>query len=137
MACDCKGRNNNSVILMKKKFSKHWKASSQRRKQRKYRINAPLHLKGKFLSARLVADLREKHKAKTARVRMGDKVRVLRGQFKGHEGKVERVDVQNSKVYVNKVEIVKKDGATKVPYGINASNLMITDMESDKKRMRQ
>ena len=55
----------------------------------------PLHLKGKFLVAHLVKDLRLKYGKRNARVRVGDKVRVLRGTFKGREGKVERVDTKN------------------------------------------
>ncbi len=120
---------------MKKRYSTKWKSSSQPRKQRKYRYNTPLHTKGKFLGAHLIRELREKHKTRSVRVREGDKVRVLRGNWKGHEGKVERVDVARSKVYVTKVEIIKKDGATKVPYPLNASNLIITELVHDKRRV--
>jgi len=81
-----------------------------------------------------VKELRAKHGKKTLRVRTGDKVRVLRGNWKGHEGKVERVDMTKAKVFVTKVEIIKKDGATKVPYGLNASNIMITELIPDKRR---
>jgi large subunit ribosomal protein L24 len=121
---------------MKIKFSTAWKASTQPRKQRKYRYNAPLHIKGKFLASHLVKELRAKHGLRSLRVRTGDKVRVLRGQFAGREGKVDRVDVARSHVYVSKVEQIKKDGATKVPYPLDASNLMIVEFDtSDKRRM--
>jgi large subunit ribosomal protein L24 len=123
------------VIIMKAKHSTAWVASKQPRKQRKYRYNAPLHIKGKFLTAHVVKDLREKHGLRSLRVRMGDKVRVLRGQFKGREGKVDRVDVKNCKVYVNKVDFLKKDGATRVPYPLDASNLTIVEFDTtDKQR---
>ena len=39
---------------MKKEFSKNWKASKQPRKQRKYRANAPLHLKRKMINITFV-----------------------------------------------------------------------------------
>ena len=119
------------------KFSTNWKASKQPTKQRNYRRNAPLHIKGGFLAAGLSKDLRAKHKTRSMRVRTGDKVRVLRGTFKNREGKVERVDVQNGKVYVTKIEIIKKDGATKVPYPLVPSNLQIVELATDKKRMKQ
>lgn len=122
---------------MKKRYSRNWNSSRQPRKQRKYRANAPLHVKGKFLSARLVKELRDKHGTKALRVRAGDKVRILRGTFAGREGKIERVDVRNGKVFVTKIETVKKDGATKVPYPLEPSNLMITEMHADKKRVKQ
>ena len=34
---------------MKNKFSKKWISSSQTRKQRKYRMNAPLHISRKMI----------------------------------------------------------------------------------------
>lgn len=118
------------------KFSTSWKSSVQPRKQRKYRYNAPLHVKGSFLSAHLVKELREKHGTRSVRIRTGDKVRILRGNFKGREGKVDKVDLTHSKIYVNKVEIVRKDGATKVPYPLNPSNLLIVELDtSDKRRL--
>ena len=46
---------------MKKTFSQSWKASKKPRKQRKYTIKAPLHIKGKFLHANLSKDLRKKY----------------------------------------------------------------------------
>jgi len=120
---------------MKAKHSTSWVASKQPRKQRKYRYNAPLHIKGKFLTAHIVKDLRDKYSLRSLRVRTGDKVRVLRGQFKGREGKVDRVDVKKCKVYVNKVDSVKKDGATRVPYPLDASNLVIVEFDTtDKQR---
>jgi large subunit ribosomal protein L24 len=119
---------------MKTKHSTAWVASTQPRKQRKYRYNAPLHIKGTFLGAHLSKDLRVKHGIRTLRVRTGDKVRVLRGQFKAREGKVERVDVKTSKVYVAKVETLKKDGATRVPYPLDASNLLIVELDTTDKR---
>lgn len=120
---------------MRAKHSISWKGSTQPRKQRKYRYNAPLHVKGTFLSAHLIKDLRAKHGGlRSIRVRTGDKVRVLRGQFKGREGKVDRVDLKDTKVYVSKVETVKKDGATKVPYPIDPSNIVIVELDASDKR---
>ena len=120
---------------MKAKHSIAWIGSKQPRKQRKYRYNAPLHIKAKFLTAHLVKDLRNKYNMRHLRVRVGDKVRVLRGQFKGREGKVERVDVKDTKIFVAKVETVKKDGATKIPYPINPSNVIIVEFDTtDKQR---
>ena len=78
---------------MKTKFSNAWKASTQPRKQRKYRHNAPLHVRGHFLHTHLSTDLRDKHKTRSLRLRTGDEVKVLRGQFKGKTGKVTAVDV--------------------------------------------
>ena len=119
---------------MKKLFSKHWNSSTQVRKQRKYRFNAPLHLKRKFLHVHLAPALRTKYGLRNIGVRKGDKVKVLRGQFKKKEGKVERVDTKREKVYVTGIEVIKKDGS-KVMLKITPSNLMIMELElGDKKR---
>lgn len=118
---------------MKAAFSRTWLASLQPRKQRKFRANAPLHIKGKFMNVNLSKDLREKHKVRSIRVRKGDKVTVVRGQFKGKTGTVDVVDVAREQVYINGIESVKKEGA-KVPYPVNPSNLMITSLYTDDKR---
>lgn len=120
---------------MKTKFSSSWKRSVQPRKQRKYRYNAPLHIKQKFISAHLSKDLRKKHNKRNIGVRKGDKVKVMRGQFKKKEGKVDQVSLKKTQVYVEGVEITKKDG-TKTRYPIHPSNLMIIELNMDDK-MRQ
>lgn len=122
---------------MNKDFSAKWKASKQPRKQRKYRYNAPLHTRGKFLNATLSKALAEKHGERKERIRVGDKVRVMRGKYKGKEGKVEVLNLRKSTIKMTGVEVSKKDGSkAKVP--LHASNLMITDLSlDDKKRMEK
>ena len=46
---------------MKSIFSLSWIRSKQPRKQRKYRHNAPLHIKKKFISVNFTKELREKY----------------------------------------------------------------------------
>ena len=122
--------------MVKSKFAKSWKSSKQPRKQRKYRYNAPLHIKSKFISSHLSKELREKYKKRSIRTRKNDKVKILRGQFKGKTGKVERVDTRRNKIYITGIEVIKKDG-TKVLYSINPSNLMILELNlDDKKRVK-
>ncbi|MBS3132294.1 50S ribosomal protein L24 [Candidatus Woesearchaeota archaeon] len=119
------------------KFSKEWKRSGQTRKQRLYRYNAPLHIKGKFVNACLSKDLRKKHHVRSMRLKKGDKVRIMVGQFKKTEGKISLVDMKNTRVYVEGADIVKKDG-TKASYPINPSNLMIVELVlDDKKRQKR
>jgi large subunit ribosomal protein L24 len=117
-----------------KTFSSNWKSSRKRRKQRKYRYNAPLHIKRKFVSSHLSKELIQKHNTRNIQIVTGDKVKVLRGQFKGHTGKIEEVDIKKSRIFVSGIEIMKKDGS-KTRYPINASNVIITELNlNDKKR---
>jgi large subunit ribosomal protein L24 len=116
-------------------FSNMWKSSRQPRKQRKYRYNAPSHLQGKFIRAPLSKDLRKKHGKRTLRVRTGDKAKVLRGRFRGHEGKVDNVSVKDTKIFIEKAEVMKKDGS-KAFLPIDPSNVIITELADDKKRLK-
>ena len=107
--------------------------SKQPRKQRKALYNAPAHARGKHLSATLSKDLREKIGKRSLPVRSGDKVRVLRGDFKGHEGKVLDVDYGSYKVTIEEVTLSKPDGtATFLP--VDPSNLMIIEADMDDDR---
>jgi large subunit ribosomal protein L24 len=117
---------------MKSKFSSSWLRSVQPRKQRKYRFNAPLHIKQKFVNAHLSKDLRKKYSRRSLGLRMGDTVRVNRGQFKKKEGKVEEVNLKKTRIYISGIEIVKKDG-TKARFPLHPSNLTITELNSDDK----
>src|SRR3989344_2516287 len=118
---------------MKSKFSKTWNASTQVRKQRKFRVNAPLHIRNKFLTAPVSKELIKSHNIKKIPVRSGDKVKVMVGQNKGFEGKVERVDSKKSKVYIEKLKIPKKDGS-EVAIPVHASNLLIISLNLDDKK---
>ena len=122
---------------MKQKISKAWKSSTQVRKQRKYRYNAPLHLRSSFLHANLSKPLREKYATRAVRVKTGDKVKIMKGKFAKIEGKVESVDVKKSKIYVEKAENLKKDGS-KTRYPIDPSNVVILELNTeDKKRFNK
>lgn len=122
---------------MKKKFSMKWKASKRPAKQRKFVANAPKHTRNKFLSAHLSKELAKKHGKRSIPVRKGDKVKVLRGQFKGKSGKIERVSTSKMKVYITGIEFLKKDGS-KALYPIHPSNLIAEELNlEDKKRMKK
>ena len=118
---------------MKISFSKSWNSSTQPRKQRKYVYNSPLHIKRNFLSSHLSVDLRKKQGMRSTTIRVGDKVKVMRGNYKNKLGRVERVLTKKTRVYISSAESVKKDG-TKLFYPIHPSNLMITELNLDDKK---
>ena len=116
------------------KFSTSWNSSKKPKKQRKYLYNAPLHTGSKFLAAHLSDELAKKYGKRSLRARKGDKVKIMKGQFKDKSGKIERVDTKSRKIFIAGIEYQKKDG-TKVKFPIYVSNLMITELDlSDKKR---
>lgn len=115
-------------------FSTAWKASKKPSKQKKYAMNAPLHLKRNFVSAHLAKPLKDKYKMRSIPLRKGDSVKVLRGQFKKKIGKVNKVDLKNSIVYIEGVEIMKRDGS-KSPYPVHPSNVIVENLDlADKLR---
>jgi large subunit ribosomal protein L24 len=118
---------------MKNKFSKHWKASTQPRKQRKYVANAPLHIKRKLLSVNLSKELRNKHKVRNIEVRKGDTVKIMRGKFKKKTGKIIEVNVKISKVKVEGIQVKKQDGS-KAYIKMRPSNLQIIELNLDDKK---
>ena len=121
---------------MKKKFSLSWKGSKQRRKQRKYLANAPLHIQRKLISCHLSKSLREKHNRRSLGLKKGDTVKIIRGIFKGKIGKLERINLKEKKVYITNIHIFKKDG-TKTFYPIHPSNLIIQELNVDDKKRQK
>lgn len=118
---------------MKSHFSTSWKASKQPRKQRKFRANAPLHKKHKFLSAQLSKELRKKHGKRNIPVRKGDEVLVMRGSFRKKKAKVASVDIKKTRVVLESVQRARKDG-TKVNVYFHPSNLQILTLNLDDKK---
>jgi len=108
--------------------------SSQPRKQRKFRYNAPQHVKSRFVNARLSEELSQKY-GRSARVIVGDTVKVMRGDAAGVEGRVRDIDVHREQVVVEGVSVAKADGKEE-PRPIHPSNLMITKLNlEDEKRV--
>ena len=120
---------------MKKKFSKAWVSSKQPRKQRKYRYNAPLHVRSRMVVAHLSSELRKRVGKRSLAVRKSDTVKVMTGSFKGKSGKVNSINLKSYCVYIDGIETIRRDG-TKAFVPVNASNLLITEMTAeDKKRL--
>jgi len=90
----------------------------------------------KFMGSHLSAELRKKHAKRSLPLRKGDTVNVMRGKFKGKIGKVDRVNLKKSRVYVQGVDFEKKDGS-KVFYPLHPSKLMITALELDDKKRKE
>ena len=121
---------------MKKLFSKHWIASKKVRKQRKYLVNAPLNIKHRFLTTSLSKELRKKYNRRSLPVIKGDEVIIKVGNFKNTKGKIEKVNLRKTRVFVSNAIITKIDG-NKVFYPIHPSNLVLTELDlKDKKRMK-
>jgi large subunit ribosomal protein L24 len=118
---------------MKSEWSSKWKSSVQPRKQRKYRHNAPLHVRRRFLAANIAPSLRDRFGKRSMVVRRGDEVMVTRGKLRGTKGLIERVDIKGERVFMEGVKMKKVDGSD-VSRPIAPSNLVIIKLSVDDKR---
>jgi len=101
-------------------------------KQRKMLYQAPDHVRHKLLAAHLSPELRAAHIARSIPVRSGDTIRVMRGDHKGFEGKVTRIDLKKYRIYVEGLTREKVDGTT-IFVPVHPSKLMITRLNLDDK----
>src|SRR6185503_2356985 len=86
------------------------------------------HKRDKFLGANLSENLREQHSRRSMRVIKGDTVRILRGEYVGIEGKVEKVNTKRATLAIEGVQREKiRGGNVKVP--IHASNVQIVALK--------
>ncbi|MEM2096146.1 MAG: 50S ribosomal protein L24 [Candidatus Caldarchaeum sp.] len=111
-------------------------SSSKPRKQRLRRFNSPRHVLVKFMRAHLSPELRSKYGRRSLGVRIGDTVKVMKGVFKGVEGKVKRVDIKRQMVYMENVSRKKADGSS-VDLPIRVSNIMLTQLNLDDEYRKQ
>ncbi|AGK60153.1 LSU ribosomal protein L24P [Archaeoglobus sulfaticallidus PM70-1] len=112
--------------------------SKQPRKQRRWLYKtSKLHERHRLLNATLSKELRKKYGRRTIRIKKGDKVRIMRGEFAGQEGKVIEVDMKRLRIKVDGVTTTKVDG-TEVAVPIHPSNVMIVSLgEVDDVRKRK
>lgn len=110
--------------------------SRQPRKQRKKLYSAPLHKKQKLVSAMLDKKLRKKFNRKSMPVRKGDRVEVLRGNYKGVRSNVKKVDLKLLQITLEEIKKEKTEG-TEIHIPFHPSNLKIIEADmSDKKRQK-
>ena len=101
-------------------------------KQRKKLFNAPAHLRHKLMAAPLSNELAASRGAKTLPVRKGDTVRIQRGDNKGFEGKVSRVDTKAYRIYIEGFTREKVDG-TNIFLPVHPSKVQIRNLNLDDK----
>jgi large subunit ribosomal protein L24 len=80
----------------------------------------------KKFGSRLSEELQGKHKRKAVRPVKGDGVRIVRGGFKGIEGKVTGIDSRRGQLFVEGVTREKIAGGKTGPVPIDASKVVIT-----------
>lgn len=105
-------------------------------KQRKMLTNAPAHIRHKLMAAPLSSELTASKGAKTMPVRKGDTVRIMRGDNKGFEGKVSRVDLKAYRIYLEGLTREKVDG-TNIFIAVHPSKVQIRNLILDDKYRKE
>ncbi|MEM4575841.1 MAG: 50S ribosomal protein L24 [Candidatus Nezhaarchaeales archaeon] len=107
----------------------HFK-SKQPRKQRRWLYQAPNHVRHKIVSAHLSKELRNQYPLRSLPLRTGDVVMVMRGDHRGHTGKVIKLDHKKYRVYIEGLVRKKTDGS-EVPIPVNPSKVQIVKLNLD------
>ena len=110
--------------------------SKQPRKQRKARFQAPLHVRHKLMGVTLSEELRERYDTRSLPVKKGDTVLVMRGDFKEQEGKVEKVDLKNYRLFIDGVSVQKPDG-NQIYHPVHPSNVMMVELDLEDEERNQ
>ena len=119
------------ILILNWNFSD---VSSSRRKSRKAHFTASSSERRIIMSAGLSKELRTKHNVRSLPIRKNDEVKVVRGQFKGYEGRVTQVYRRKWVIHIERVTRNKVNGQT-IQVGIAPSNVVITKIKIDKDRL--
>ncbi|MHC1590651.1 MAG: 50S ribosomal protein L24 [Candidatus Helarchaeales archaeon] len=101
-------------------------------KNRKRHYLTPAHRLSNKFNVHLHPDLIAKHGVKRLPLQKGDFVIVTKGEFKGIEGKVERINRAKMQVFIEGVKIEKKSGG-EFALPVYPSNLIISKLNPNPK----
>jgi large subunit ribosomal protein L24 len=100
-------------------------------------LHSPTHLRDRMVSSTLSDNLREQYNARSCRVIKGDSVKVVRGEYSGIEGKVERVNTKKGSLSIEGIQREKVKGGN-VKVQIHSSNVIIMSLNlEDKYRQKK
>lgn len=100
-------------------------------------LHSPIHLRDRMVSSTLSDNLREQYNARSCRVIKGDSVKVVRGEYSGIEGKVERVNTKKGSLSIEGIQREKVKGGN-VKVQIHSSNVIIMSLNlEDKYRQKK
>ena len=88
--------------------------------------------KSKQVSSPLSNDLKKKYSKNSIRVVKGDSVKIIRGEFKGVDGKVSKISTEKSSLAIEGVKKEKTKG-DKFDVFVHSSNVVVTGLNSDDK----
>ncbi len=100
-------------------------------KVRNYQIyRATMATRSKQLGSPLSKDLQKRYGKRSIRVVLGDTVKVMRGEYRGVDGKISKVSIADNSVAIEGVKKEKSKGE-KFDILIRSSNVVITNLNLD------
>ncbi len=96
-------------------------------------LHTPKHVRDAMIHSTLADKLREEYGKRSVRVIKGDNVRVMRGEYNGIEGKIEKVNIQRGTLAIEGIQREKVRGGN-VKVQIHASNVKIIGLNLDDKK---
>ncbi len=100
------------------------------RNQQNYQ--AVQQIRSKRVGTNISKQLRQKYTHRSIRIVTGDTVKVVRGEYKGIEGKVTKIIIDKSSVAIEGIKKEKLKGG-KFDVLIHSSNVIITSLNTDDK----
>jgi large subunit ribosomal protein L24 len=111
--------------------------SSKPRKGRKAFVKMASHKRVKAIAGHLNEKLRKEVGSRSVSLRKGDRVKILRGSYKGKVGKINDIDHAKLKIHIDGIKRKRSDG-TEVNVPISPSNVIIDELDkSDAKRFKK
>jgi large subunit ribosomal protein L24 len=95
-------------------------------------LHIPKHVRDRTICSSLADNLREQYGRRSVRVIKGDSIRVMRGEYTGIEGKIEKVNTRRGTLAIEGVQREKVRGGN-VKVQIHASNVQIIGLKLDDK----
>jgi len=87
-------------------------------------------VRNKQIGAALSKQLRQKYQRRSIRIVKGDTVKILRGEYKGIDGKVTKISLKKNSIAVEGVQREKLKGG-KIDLYIHSSNTVITSLNTE------
>ncbi len=93
---------------------------------------ATFQTRSKQLGSALSKDLQKKYGKRSVRVNEGDSIKIVRGEFKGVDGKIGKISPQKNSVTIEGIKKEKTKG-DKFDVYIHTSNLLVTSLNTENK----
>ncbi len=91
---------------------------------------APYAVRSKQVSGSLSKELRKKYGKRSIRLSLDDSVRIIRGEYKGIDGKITKISIAKGGIAIEGIKKEKLKGE-KIDVYIPSSNILITSLNTD------